>query len=185
MRWFWQPTRRPDVHIRSAASTLAGVSIAGPRVARARAAPGARWTCRLRRFKFFQVAQTAVGFAPCVLTRAGFTGELGYEIWTTPDYFASLYDELWEAGREPGTGAFWRARPVLAAAGEGYGSFNKDFRPDYTPARPGSTASSTSTSRTSPAALRRSPSAPAVRSGASLSWKLRMRMRTWSATNRS
>src|SRR5205814_927480 len=53
-------------------------------------------------FRLFQVTETAVGFALAILTRAGFTGELGYEIWTTPDYFSSLYDDLWDAGRKLG-----------------------------------------------------------------------------------
>ncbi|HXO59829.1 MAG TPA: FAD-dependent oxidoreductase, partial [Candidatus Acidoferrum sp.] len=101
LRWFWLAAPAADVSVRSAASSLNGVSIAGPksrellqRLVRDDLSPSA--------FKLFQVRETAVGFAPAILTRAGFTGELGYEIWTTPDYFASLYDELWDAGRELG-----------------------------------------------------------------------------------
>jgi len=102
LRWFWAAQPPADVWVRSAASTLCGVSIAGPRsrelvqrLVRDDLSPSA--------FKLFQVRQTAVGFAAAILTRAGFTGELGYEIWTTPDYFASLYDDLWDAGRELGS----------------------------------------------------------------------------------
>ena len=77
--------------------------------------------------------RTAVGFAPAILTRAGFTGELGYEVWTTPDYFADLYDDLWEAGRELGLTHFGGRALSSLRLEKGYGSFNKDFRPDYTP----------------------------------------------------
>ena len=83
--------------MRSSASTLCGVSIAGPR-ARELVQRLMRLDLSAGAFKLFQVAETAVGFAPAILTRAGFTGELGYEIWTTPDYFATLYEDLWEAG---------------------------------------------------------------------------------------
>ena len=69
-------------------------------------------------FKLFHVRETAVGYAPSILTRAGFTGELGYEIWTTPDYFASLYDDLLEAGRDHRPRALRRSRAVVAAARE-------------------------------------------------------------------
>jgi dimethylglycine dehydrogenase len=83
------------------------------------------------------VRETAVGFAPAILTRAGFTGELGYEIWTTPDYFATLYDDLLEAGEELQLRHFGGRALSSLRLEKGYGSFNKDFRPDYTPAETG------------------------------------------------
>ena len=88
-------------------------------------------------FKLFDVRSTAVGFAPAVLTRAGFTGELGYEIWTTPDYCASLYDDLCAAGADLGLQLFGGRALSSLRLEKGYGSFNKDFRPDYTPAETG------------------------------------------------
>jgi dimethylglycine dehydrogenase len=136
LRWFWLSEPPADVSVRSAASTLTGVSIAGPRsrelvqrLVRDDLSPAA--------FKLFQVRETAVGFAPAILTRAGFTGELGYEIWTTPDYFASLYDDLWEAGRGLGLVHFGGRALSSLRLEKAYGSFNKDFRPDYTPGETG------------------------------------------------
>jgi dimethylglycine dehydrogenase len=136
LRWFWASEPPADVSVRSAASTLTGVSIAGPRsrelvqrLVRDDLSPAA--------FKLFQVRETAVGFAPAILTRAGFTGELGYEIWTTPDYFASLYDDLWDAGRELGLVHFGGRALSSLRLEKAYGSFNKDFRPDYTPGETG------------------------------------------------
>jgi dimethylglycine dehydrogenase len=136
LRWFWQTEPPADVFVRSAASTLAGVSIAGPhsrellqRLTHTDLSAGA--------FKLFQVTETAVGFAPAILTRAGFTGELGYEIWTTPDYFLTLYDQLREAGTELGLVHFGGRALSSLRLEKAYGSFNKDFRPDYTPAETG------------------------------------------------
>jgi dimethylglycine dehydrogenase len=136
LRWFWGAHPPPDVQVRSVASTLCGVSIAGPRsrellqgLVRVDLSPGA--------FKFFQVSETAVGLAPAILTRAGFTGELGYEIWTTPDYFATLYDELRGAGEPLGLTHFGGRALSSLRLEKGYGSFNKDFRPDYTPGETG------------------------------------------------
>jgi len=136
LRWFWLAAPAADVWVRSAASSLNGVSIAGPksrqlvqRLVRDDLSPSA--------FKLFQVRETAVGFAPAILTRAGFTGELGYEIWTTPDYFASLYDDLWDAGRELGLVHFGGRALSSLRLEKAYGSFNKDFRPDYTPGETG------------------------------------------------
>ena len=136
LRWFWASEPAADVWVRSAASTLNGVSIAGPRsrelvqrLVRDDLSPSA--------FRLFHVRETAVGFAPAILTRAGFTGELGYEIWTTPDYFASLYDDLWDAGRELGLVHFGGRALSSLRLEKAYGSFNKDFRPDYTPGETG------------------------------------------------
>jgi len=136
LRWFFSREPPPDVFVRSVASTLMGFSVAGPssrellqRLVRVDLSPQA--------FKLFHLAQTAAGFAPAILTRSGFTGELGYEIWTSPDYLASLYDELLEAGSGLGLVHFGGRALSSLRLEKGYGSFNKDFRPDYTPAETG------------------------------------------------
>ena len=136
LRWFWSTQPAADVFVRSAAGTLNGVSIAGPR-ARELLQRLVRIDLGPAAFKLFQVTETAVGYAPAILTRAGFTGELGYEIWTTPDYFASLYDDLREAGRELGLMHFGGRALSSLRLEKAYGSFNKDFRPDYTPGETG------------------------------------------------
>ncbi|MFT4133962.1 GcvT family protein [Labrys sp. (in: a-proteobacteria)] len=136
MRWFWQQKPPENVHVRSAASTLTGFSIAGPnartlmqRLAREDLSPDA--------FKLFAVKETAVGLSPVIFSRAGFTGELGYEVWTTPDFQATLYDEIVEAGEDLGLKLFGGRALSSLRLEKGYGSFNKDFRPDYTPAETG------------------------------------------------
>ena len=136
LRWFWQAAPPADVQVRSAASTLAGFSIAGPR-ARALLQRLVRIDLSPQAFKLFGVRRTAVGFAPAILTRAGFTGELGYEVWVTPDYLETLYEDLWEAGRALGLTHFGGRALSSLRLEKGYGSFNKDFRPDYTPAETG------------------------------------------------
>jgi dimethylglycine dehydrogenase len=136
LRWFSRAEPPPDVCVRSVASTLAGVSIAGPR-ARELLQRLVRIDLSAQAFRLFQVTETPVGFAPAILARAGFTGELGYEIWTTPDYFATLYDDLWEAGRDLGLVHFGGRALSSLRLEKGYGSFNKDFRPDHTPGETG------------------------------------------------
>jgi len=136
LRWFWASEPPPDVFVRSAASTLCGLSIAGPK-SRELLQPLMRVDLSAAAFKLFQVRETAVGFAPAILTRAGFTGELGYEIWTTPDYFASLYDDIREAGQALGLQHFGGRALSSLRLEKGYGSFQKDFRPDYTAAETG------------------------------------------------
>jgi dimethylglycine dehydrogenase len=136
LRWFFDCEPPADVFVRSAASTLTGFSIAGPR-ARELLQPLVRIDLSSAACKLFDVRQTAVGLAPSILTRAGFTGELGYEIWTTPDYCVALYDELHDAGQALGLTHFGGRALSSLRLEKAYGSFNKDFRPDYTPGETG------------------------------------------------
>jgi aminomethyltransferase len=39
---------------------------------------------------------------PIVVSRTGYTGELGYEIWSHPSDGVAVWDAIWEAGREHG-----------------------------------------------------------------------------------
>ncbi len=136
MRW-WQASEPPaDVSLRSAASTLVGLCIAGPR-SRELLQPLLREDISASAFRLFDVRPTAVGLAPTILARAGFTGELGYELWTTPDYFLTLYEELRAAGAGLGLIHFGGRALSSLRLEKGYGSFNKDFRPDYTAAETG------------------------------------------------
>ena len=136
MRWFADNVPPPDVAIRSLCSTLCGFSIAGPN-ARALLQRLVRDDLSAEAFKLFRCKETAVGMSPALLSRAGFTGELGYEVWVTPDFQATLYDELWEAGRDLGLTHFGGRALSSLRLEKGAGSFNKDFRPDYTPADTG------------------------------------------------
>ena len=113
-----------------------GVSIAGPR-SRELLQRLVRDDLSAAAFKLFHVKETAVGLAPIILTRAGFTGELGYELWTTPDYFLTLYEELCEPGLSLGLVHFGGRALSSLRLEKAYGSFNKDFRPDYTAAETG------------------------------------------------
>ena len=49
-------------------------------------------------------ARSAAG--ELTISRTGFTGDLGYELWTTPDHALPLWDRLFEAG------APWGIRPI-------------------------------------------------------------------------
>jgi dimethylglycine dehydrogenase len=136
MRWFADAKPPADVFVRAASSTLTGFSIAGPN-ARELVSRLTRHDISASAFRLFDVTETAVGMSPAVLSRAGFTGELGYEIWVTPDFQLSLYEDLLEAGQDLGLVHFGGRALSSLRLEKGYGSFNKDFRPDYTPGETG------------------------------------------------
>ena len=49
--------------------------------------------------KPFRMAEFALDTGRLMISRTGFTGDLGYELWTTPDLALSLWDRLFEAGK--------------------------------------------------------------------------------------
>lgn len=63
------------------------------------------------------------------ISRTGFTGDLGYELWTTPDHALALWDRLFA------TGAPWGIRPIgsnalnMARIEAGFIIANLDFVP--------------------------------------------------------
>jgi aminomethyltransferase len=55
---------------------------------------------KLGYFRFFP-HQVHVGRVPCWVSRTGYSGELGYEIFTEPDYADELWDTITGAGAKP------------------------------------------------------------------------------------
>jgi aminomethyltransferase len=48
--------------------------------------------------RFFGLTETKIAGKPVVISRTGYTGDLGYEIWIRPDDCLALWDTLMEAG---------------------------------------------------------------------------------------
>ncbi|NEK55416.1 aminomethyl transferase family protein, partial [Rhizobium leguminosarum] len=51
---------------------------------------------------FGVVKATVAGIDDVILTRTGFTGELGYELWVPTEHIESFYDTLLESGKSLG-----------------------------------------------------------------------------------
>ena len=55
-------------------------------------------------FKWFRLTVARIDSVtgiPIVVSRTGYTGELGYEIWCHPkDASAKVWDKVWESGKE-------------------------------------------------------------------------------------
>lgn len=136
MRWFAGTAPPTDVSVRAASSTLCGFSIAGPN-ARLTMQRLTRTDLSAGAFRLFDVCEAAVGMSPVILSRAGFTGELGYEVWCTPDFQYQLHEDLLDAGKDLGLAQFGGRALSSLRLEKGYGSFQKDFRPDYTPGETG------------------------------------------------
>jgi len=63
--------------------------------------------CDLKEMRYFAVTRASVCGRPCILSRTGYTGELGYEIYTPDEAVLEIYGELLsdERVRPAGLGA--------------------------------------------------------------------------------
>jgi dimethylglycine dehydrogenase len=136
MRWFEQHAPPPGVTIQPLPHALTGFMIAGPRSRELlqRLVDG---DVSAAAFRFFAAREAAVGLVPAVVLRASYTGDLGYEIWTTPDYQLTLYESLLEAGRDLDLRHFGNRALMSLRLEKGYGAFLREFRADYTPVEAG------------------------------------------------
>jgi aminomethyltransferase len=52
----------------------------------------------LDHFPYFHIMNTKLGEVPVEISRTGYTGDLGYEIWVDPNFGVKLWDTLFETG---------------------------------------------------------------------------------------
>ena len=84
-------------------------------------------------FPFMQYRRMDLGMIPARVGRLTFTGDLGYEIWVTPDYHAALYDLLLAGGADLGIAHVGiRAMNALRLEKD-WGTWAREYRPIYGP----------------------------------------------------
>ncbi|MDH3275283.1 MAG: aminomethyltransferase family protein [Gammaproteobacteria bacterium] len=79
--------------------------------------------------------------ADLMVSRTGFTGDLGYELWIQPDKAELLWDALFEAGKLHGIRAMGTHALELARIEAGYLAAHEDFLPADATLRNGRTRS--------------------------------------------
>ena len=84
-------------------------------------------------FPYFAAKAITIDTVPALALRISYVGELGWEIYTPPEYGLRLWDVLWEAGRPHGLiagggGAFDSLRLE-----KGYRLWGNDIHTDYNP----------------------------------------------------
>jgi len=99
LRWLRMNAAGMDVSIDDVSERIAAVALQGPtsRAILQRASNGA-----VERLKFFRFTTAEVGGIPAILSRTGYTGDLGYEIWVPAARAAALWDLLMESGKAHG-----------------------------------------------------------------------------------
>ncbi len=128
LRWFERHLPPSGVHVRACAMEHVGLSVAGPG-SRELLQSLVRNDLSNSAFPFLTFRRVDIGMIPALVGRISFTGELGYEIWVSPDYQRALYDLLLTAGVRPFGGRALNAMRIE----KGFGTWAREFRPIYGP----------------------------------------------------
>lgn len=97
--WFHDNSAGMDVSFEDASESTAALALQGPN---ARKILQAMTTHDLDGLRFFRVAKMDLAGIPVSVSRTGYTGDLGYEIWVDAGRAVPLWDALMEVGRPYG-----------------------------------------------------------------------------------
>ena len=97
LRWFQDCALGMDATVRDVTLDLAALALQGPtsRDILARLVTGAD----TRSLPYFALTKGSIGAVPVTITRTGYTGDLGYEIWVPSNHALAVWDALIETGR--------------------------------------------------------------------------------------
>jgi len=113
-----------DVEIREVTDQIAALAVQGPTscaVLKALSLHG------IEKLKPFEIGYFALGNHALTVSRTGFTGDLGYELWMEPGSAESIWDALMESGRSRGIRAIGSQALNVARIEAGFLLPNVDF----------------------------------------------------------
>jgi dimethylglycine dehydrogenase len=134
-RWFEQH-KEHGVGVENVSDSLTGFQIAGPK-ARELLARVTRADVSHEAFRFLDAKRLTVGMADTLVQRVSYTGDLGYEVFVDFTSQRALWDALWEAGQDLGLRPFGMRAMMSLRLDRFFGSWLREFGPDYTPAETG------------------------------------------------
>jgi aminomethyltransferase len=100
--WLLDSSLGFDVSIEEVTEEVAALAVQGPTSCAVLKALGLSGLERLKPFELGSFALPQPGAAPLMVSRTGFTGDLGYELWMRPADAEAVWDALMEAGRTRG-----------------------------------------------------------------------------------
>ena len=134
-RWFLHHLE-DGVAVENISDLRTGFQIAGPK-ARELLSQVTRSDVSAQAFKFLDVRPMTIGLVDCIVQRVSYTGDLGYEIYTTPMSQRALWNVLWEAGQELGLRPFGMRAMMSLRLDKFFGAWLREYSPDYTAAETG------------------------------------------------
>lgn len=134
-RWFDQH-KEHGVRVENISDSLTGFQIAGPK-ARELLARVTRADVSHEALRFLDAKRLTVGMTDALVQRVSYTGDLGYEIFVDATSQRALWDALWKAGQDLGLAPFGMRAMMSLRLDRFFGSWLREFGPDYTPAETG------------------------------------------------
>jgi aminomethyltransferase len=83
--------------------------------------------------KYFRFATARIGDTELVISRSGYTGELGYELYTPAEEAGALWEHLLQTGRQFGLRPYGVAAMHTLRLEKGYVLYGVDLDEDHTP----------------------------------------------------
>jgi aminomethyltransferase len=96
LRWFRQNAEGLKVEIEEISEQVAALALQGPTTA---ALLRSVTDTDIQRLKYFRVTSGTIAGVPVDISRTGYTGDLGYEIWMPARRAVEVWDALMSAGR--------------------------------------------------------------------------------------
>jgi len=96
LRWFRQNALGMDVEIEDISERVASLALQGPTSGRLLASVA---QADIQNLKYFRVTRGTIAGVSVEISRTGYTGDLGYEIWMSWQEAPKVWDALMDAGR--------------------------------------------------------------------------------------
>jgi dimethylglycine dehydrogenase len=112
---------------------LVGLSLTGPRSRDVLAAVAPDLDLSTAAFPFMTYRRVDLGMHPALVARINYSGELGYELWVTPEHQRALFDRIVAAGEPHGLRLFGMRALMSLRLEKSYGTWFREYRPIYTP----------------------------------------------------
>ena len=97
LRWFTQNAAGMDVKIEDISESVSALALQGP--TSGRLLKSLVKDADIENLKYFRVTHGTIKGVPLDVSRTGYTGDLGYEIWVPSESAVQVWDALMEAGR--------------------------------------------------------------------------------------
>ena len=99
LRWLLENAAGLRVNIVDESESVAALALQGPT---SKSVLEAACDSDLDELKFFRLAFARIKDIPVTISRTGYTGDLGYEIWAGTEHIIELWDALMETGQDYG-----------------------------------------------------------------------------------
>lgn len=97
LRWFTQNAGGMDVKIEDISETVAALALQGP--TSGRLLKSLVQDADIANLKYFRVTTGTIAGVSVEISRTGYTGDLGYEIWVPSEQAVKVWDALMDVGR--------------------------------------------------------------------------------------